>query len=157
MSDTTTDTTKRIIKKYPNRRLYDTKTSSYVTLAYIKRLVIEAQDFRVLDTKTNEDLTRNVLLQIILEEESVGIPIFSEIMLANIIRFYGQTMQSGMGAYLERVIQTMIQVQNQILQQPSLSQSPWAQWPNQSWMQQSQAIFAQMQKQMLHLFDTTKK
>ena len=79
----------RIIKKYPNRRLYDTDTSSYITLAEVKRLVMDNESFVVRDAKTNEDLTRSILLQIILEEEAGGAPMFTETILANIIRFYG--------------------------------------------------------------------
>jgi polyhydroxyalkanoate synthesis repressor PhaR len=94
----------RIIKKYPNRRLYDTETSAYITLAEIKQFVLEYQIFEVHDARTNEDLTRSILLQIILEEESGGVPMFSADMLANIIRYYGHSMQGLMGSYLERSI-----------------------------------------------------
>src|SRR5690606_13541044 len=79
----------RIIKKYPNRRLYDTDTSSYITLAEVKALVMDNEPFVVRDAKSNDDLTRSILLQIILEEETAGVPIFTEQVLANIIRFYG--------------------------------------------------------------------
>ncbi len=94
----------RIIKKYPNRRLYDTETSAYITLAEIKQFVLEYQVFAVHDARTNEDLTRSILLQIILEEESGGVPMFSADMLGNIIRYYGHSMQGLMGSYLERSI-----------------------------------------------------
>jgi polyhydroxyalkanoate synthesis repressor PhaR len=94
----------RIIKKYPNRRLYDTETSAYITLAEVKALVLQYQEFKVQDAKTGEDLTRAILLQIILEEESGGVPMFSTEMLANIIRYYGHAMQGLMGSYLERSI-----------------------------------------------------
>ena len=67
----------RVIKKYPNRRLYDTDTSSYITLAEVKALVMDNEPFVVRDAKTNEDLTRSILLQIILEEETAGVPIFT--------------------------------------------------------------------------------
>ena len=79
-----------MIKKYPNRRLYDTYTSSYITLQEIKAMVIQAENIKVVDAKSNEDLTRSIYLQIILEEEAGGLPLFSEEALANIIRFYGQ-------------------------------------------------------------------
>ena len=94
----------RIIKKYPNRRLYDTETSTYITLAEVKDLVLEYKEFQVLDAKSGDDLTRAILLQIILEEESGGVPMFSTDMLANIIRYYGHAMQGLMGSYLERSI-----------------------------------------------------
>jgi polyhydroxyalkanoate synthesis repressor PhaR len=96
--------TPRIIKKYPNRRLYDTETSTYITLAEVKDLVLEYKEFQVQDAKTGDDLTRAILLQIILEEESGGVPMFSTDMLANIIRYYGHAMQGLMGSYLERSI-----------------------------------------------------
>ncbi|WP_297727308.1 polyhydroxyalkanoate synthesis repressor PhaR, partial [Limnohabitans sp. Rim8] len=83
---------RHVIKKYPNRRLYDTNTSTYITLGEIKRLVMDSQDFVVTDAKTGDDLTRSMLLQIILEEEAAGAPMFSEAVLANIIRFYGHAM-----------------------------------------------------------------
>ncbi len=94
----------RIIKKYPNRRLYDTETSTYITLVEVKDLVLGYKDFQVQDAKTGDDLTRAILLQIILEEESGGVPMFSTDMLANIIRYYGHAMQGLMGSYLERSI-----------------------------------------------------
>ena len=83
----------RLIKKYPNRRLYDTETSAYITLTDVKKLVLENVEFRVEDAKTKEDLTRSILLQIILEEETAGAPMFSSDMLSQIIRFYGNAMQ----------------------------------------------------------------
>jgi polyhydroxyalkanoate synthesis repressor PhaR len=101
----------RIIKKYPNRRLYDTETSTYITLAEVKELVLGYKEFQVQDAKTGEDLTRSILLQIILEEESGGVPMFSTDMLANIIRYYGHTMQGLMGSYLERSIHAFHEAQ----------------------------------------------
>ena len=98
----------RLIKKYPNRRLYDTATSSYITLADVKQLVLDQVVFKVMDAKSEEDLTRNILLQIILEEESAGAPMFSSDMLSQIIRFYGNAMQGMMGSYLEKNIQTFV-------------------------------------------------
>ena len=101
----------RIIKKYPNRRLYDTETSTYITLAEVKDLVLQYKDFQVQDAKSGEDLTRAILLQIILEEESGGVPMFSTDMLANIIRYYGHSMQGLMGSYLERSINAFHEAQ----------------------------------------------
>src|SRR4029079_17159560 len=101
----------RIIKKYPNRRLYDTETSAYITLAEVKELVLQYKGFQVQDAKTGADLTRAILLQIILEEESGGVPMFSTDMLANIIRYYGHAMQGLMGSYLERSIITFHEAQ----------------------------------------------
>lgn len=107
----------RIIKKYPNRRLYDTETSAYITLAEIKQFVLEYQQFEVHDARTNEDLTRSILLQIILEEESGGVPMFSADMLANIIRYYGHSMQGLMGTYLERSIGAFHEAQRKFQEQ----------------------------------------
>jgi polyhydroxyalkanoate synthesis repressor PhaR len=107
----------RIIKKYPNRRLYDTATSSYITLTDVKKLVLDHVDFRVIDAKSTEDLTRSILLQIILEEESGGVPMFSSAMLSHMIRFYGNAMQGMMGSYLEKNIQTFIELQQRLQEQ----------------------------------------
>ena len=107
----------RIIKKYPNRRLYDTETSSYITLAEVKELVLGYKEFQVQDAKSGEDLTRSILLQIILEEESGGVPMFSQEMLANIIRYYGHAMQGLMGSYLERSIFAFHEAQKRFQEQ----------------------------------------
>src|SRR6185295_17150707 len=107
----------RLIKKYPNRRLYDTATSSYITLADVKKLVLGQTPFKVVDAKSNEDLTRSILLQIILEEESAGAPMFSSDMLSQIIRFYGNAMQGMMGTYLEKNIQTFMEIQKKLQEQ----------------------------------------
>jgi polyhydroxyalkanoate synthesis repressor PhaR len=107
----------RIIKKYPNRRLYDTETSTYITLAEVKDLVLQYKEFQVQDAKTGDDLTRAILLQIILEEESGGVPMFSTDMLSNIIRYYGHTMQGLMGSYLERSIHAFHEAQKRFQEQ----------------------------------------
>jgi polyhydroxyalkanoate synthesis repressor PhaR len=95
----------RIIKKYPNRRLYDTAISSYITLEDIKNLVLEGSAFQVIDAKTQEDLTNSVLLQIITELESKGSPIFTKEWLQSLIRFYGHSTQGLMANYLEQSMQ----------------------------------------------------
>lgn len=119
----------RTIKKYPNRRLYDTQTSSYVTLSELKKLVMAAAPLLVLDAKTGEDLTRAILLQIILEEETAGVPMFSEAVLSNIIRFYGHAMQGHMGAYLENHVQSFMDWQSKLGESsPALSPEVWAQF-----------------------------
>ena len=107
----------RVIKKYPNRRLYDTETSAYITLADVKQFVLETQQFEVQDARTGENLTRSILLQIILEEESGGVPMFSSDMLANIIRYYGHSMQGLMGSYLERSIGAFHEAQRKFQEQ----------------------------------------
>ena len=126
----------RLIKKYPNRRLYDTATSSYITLADVKKLVLEQIPFKVVDAKNNDDLTRSILLQIILEEESSGAPMFSSDMLSQIIRFYGNAMQGMMGTYLEKNIQTFMEIQRRLQEQslgkfsdnPMLNSESWGQF-----------------------------
>ena len=149
----------RTIKKYPNRRLYDTQTSSYVTLTEIKKLVMASSPLVVLDAKTGQDLTRSILLQIILEEETAGAPMFSEAVLSNIIRFYGHAMQGHMGAYLESHVQSFMEWQSKLGESnPVLSPELWAQFVQ--WQtpliqsmftglsQPSQNVIAQMQDQM---------
>jgi polyhydroxyalkanoate synthesis repressor PhaR len=84
----------RTIKKYPNRRLYDTANSGYITLADVKQMVLDSIDFKVVDAKSGEDLTRQILLQIILDEEAGGLPMFSSEMLVQMIRFYGTAQQT---------------------------------------------------------------
>jgi polyhydroxyalkanoate synthesis repressor PhaR len=124
----------RIIKKYPNRRLYDTETSAYITLAEVKQFVLAYENFIVQDARTGEDLTRSILLQIILEEESGGVPMFSADMLANIIRYYGHSMQGLMGNYLERSIGAFHEAQKKFQEQstnlygnvPQFTPDAWA-------------------------------
>ncbi len=107
----------RIIKKYPNRRLYDTAISKYVTLEDICRLVKEGTKFRVLDAKSGEDLTRSILLQIILEQEEKGQPILTTDVLEEIIRAYGDAMQGFMSRYLEESMGFFLQQQKAMQEQ----------------------------------------
>ena len=156
----------RIIKKYPNRRLYDTQTSTYITLVDVKQLVLENAEFQVVDAKTNEELTRSILLQIIMEEESEGMPMFTSNSLAQIIRLYGNTMQNIMGGYLEKNIQAFMDIQGKLQEQSKAfydgknvtNPEIWSQFLNvqapmmQSMMgnyiEQSKNLFVQMQEQM---------
>ncbi|MCS6811017.1 MAG: polyhydroxyalkanoate synthesis repressor PhaR [Tepidimonas sp.] len=150
-------TAARVIKKYPNRRLYDTDSSSYITLGDVKALVMRGEPFVVRDARTGEDLTRSILLQIILEEETAGVPLFSEKMLANIIRFYGHAMQGFMGSYLERNLQLFLELQQKMAEQAKeVTPELWQQFlAAQSPLMmgnlfaQSQKAFLQMQEQML--------
>lgn len=93
--------TPRLINRYPNRRLYDTGDSCYITLEDIRRLVMEGVDFVVYDKRQDADITRSILLQIISREEENGNPIFRTRVLRHIIRFYGDSMQGAMSSYLE--------------------------------------------------------
>jgi polyhydroxyalkanoate synthesis repressor PhaR len=149
----------RVIKKYPNRRLYDTDTSTYITLTDIRHLVMEGVIFVVRDAKSSEDLTRSILLQIILEEETGGAPMFTEAVLANIIRFYGNAMQGFMGAYLEKNVESFMDLQVKMSEQSKgmspetwaqlmKAQSPMMQGMMGTYVEQSKTLFTQMQEQM---------
>ena len=155
----------RLIKKYPNRRLYDTKTSSYITLADVKQMVLKQEEFQVVDAKSGDDLTRQILLQIILEEESTGAPMFSHDVLTQFIRFYGNAMQGIMGNYLERNVQAFLEIQKSIQEQsrqlygdPSKASELWSQFLTfqgpamqtlmAAYMEQSKTMFKQMQDQL---------
>jgi polyhydroxyalkanoate synthesis repressor PhaR len=118
----------RIIKKYPNRRLYDTEISSYITLEEVRQLVLAGAPFEVHDAKTGEDLTRAVLLQIIAEHEQHGQPMFSANLLSQIIRFYGDSMQGFVGGYLENSLQIFLDQQHKFRAQLNemLGQTPWS-------------------------------
>jgi polyhydroxyalkanoate synthesis repressor PhaR len=156
----------RLIKKYPNRRLYDTRSSSYITLADVKQMVLKQEEFQVVDAKSGEDLTRQILLQIILEEESSGAPMFSSDVLSQMIRSYGNAMQGMMGGYLERNIRAFQDMQKALQEQSGklygdptrAPQELWSQFMNlqgpamqsmmQAYMEQTQKMFAQFQEQM---------
>lgn len=118
----------RVIKKYPNRRLYDTDISSYITIEDVRQLIVDGEDFEVRDAKSGDDLTRQVLLQIIAEHEQDGQPMLSTQLLAQIIRFYGDSLQGFMGSYLDRSMQTFMEQQAQFRQQMGnvLGQTPWS-------------------------------
>lgn len=118
----------RIIKKYPNRRLYDTEISSYITLEEVRQLVVDGEEFEVRDAKSGEELTRSVLLQIIAEHEERGQPMFTTQLLSQVIRFYGDSLQGFMGGYLERSLQVFLDQQQQFRSQLNtmMGQTPWS-------------------------------
>jgi polyhydroxyalkanoate synthesis repressor PhaR len=118
----------RTIKKYPNRRLYDTEISSYITLEEVRQLVLDNEEFEVRDAKSGNDLTRSVLLQIISEHEERGQPMFTTNLLSQIIRFYGDSLQGFMGSYLEKSLQIFLDQQQQFRSQLNniLGQTPWS-------------------------------
>jgi len=103
----------RVIKKYPNRRLYDTVESRYITLSDIRTLVVEKAEFMVIDKKTNEDITRSILLQVIAEQEH-GEPMMSQDFLSQVIRSYGGAMQNFVGSYLENSLKLFANQQAQM-------------------------------------------
>ncbi len=100
----------RVIKKYPNRRLYDTVESRYITLADVRRLVVERIDFVVVDKKNNADITRSILLQVIAEQEHLAEPILSQEFMVSVIRSYGTSLQGQVSPHLE---QSLKQLMNQ--------------------------------------------
>ena len=149
----------RVIKKYPNRRLYDTDTSSYITLAEVKQLVMGGEPFTVRDAKSNDNLTRSILLQIILEEEAGGQPMFSEAALANLIRIYGHAAQAMMGTYLEKNVQAFSEIQGKLAEQSkTLTPEMWSQFMTMqnpmlqgmmgNYVEQSKTMFDKMQEQV---------
>lgn len=156
----------RLIKKYPNRRLYDTKTSAYITLGDVKELVLGFENFKVVDAKTSEDLTRSILLQIILEEETGGVPLFSCDLLSGFIRFYGNAMQGMLGKYLENNMKTFVDFQHKLQEQSRslygenthMQTDFWTQFLNfqqpamqsmmTAYLDQSKKMFYQMQDQI---------
>jgi polyhydroxyalkanoate synthesis repressor PhaR len=155
----------RILKKYPNRRLYDTHASSYITLADVKKMVLDCEEFEVRDAKSGDDLTRSILLQIILEEETGGVPMFSTQTLAQIIRFYGHAMQGMMGTYIEQNLKTFVEMQRRLGEQTQgvfdpkaftpetwsqfmSGQAPMMQGLMGNYLEQSKNLFVQMQEQI---------
>ena len=151
----------RIIKKYPNRRLYDTEISSYITIEDVRQLIVDGESFEVRDAKPGEDLTRQVLLQIIAEQEQGGEPVLSTQLLSQIIRFYGDSMQGFMGTYLEKNVQAFMDIQAKLAEQSQgltpetwsqfmRMQSPMVQGMMGNYLEQSKNMFLQMQEQMAH-------
>ena len=156
----------RLIKKYPNRRLYDTADSGYITLADVKQMVLDNVVFRVLDAKSGEDLTRSILLQIILDEESGGVPMWSSDMLAQMIRFYGSAQQTIVGQYIEQNVKAFMAIQKKLQDQakqvygdkllltPDLwkqfmqMQAPAMQGMLGNYLEQSAKVFMDMQQRM---------
>ncbi len=158
--------TPRIIKKYPNRRLYDTANSGYITLADVKQMVLDNIEFQVIDAKTGDELSRTILLQIILEEEAGGMPMFSSEMLAQMIRFYGSAQQTIMGSYIEQNVKAFLAIQQKLQDQakqiygdkmmitPDLwkqfmqMQAPAMQGMLGNYLEQSAKLFMDMQQRM---------
>ena len=142
----------RVIKKYANRRLYDTEESRYVALEDIRQLVMDGSHFRIVDAQGGEDITRSILLQIIVEQEEKGQPILSTRLLEQLIRYYGDNLQSFVGAYLEKSMdffikeQTVLQDQMQSLLQAAPS-SVWKQMA-----ERNLTLWRDMQQELLRNF-----
>lgn len=107
----------RTIKKYPNRRLYDTRESRYITLADIKQLVIDKEEFTVIDKKTGADITRPILMQVISEQEQHGEPVMSRDFLSQIIRSYHNAMPGVVSQYLDQSLRLFVNQQAQVRSQ----------------------------------------
>jgi polyhydroxyalkanoate synthesis repressor PhaR len=144
----------RIIKKYPNRRLYDTVESRYITLSDIRRLVLDKVEFMVVDKKTQEDITRSILLQVISEQEHEGEPLMSQDFLAQVIRAYGGTMQGFVGNYLEQSLKLFTHQQQQLRDRvrsmvgmdPMSTMTTLAQDNFQRWKQMQDSFFSSLTK-----------
>lgn len=107
----------RLIKKYPNRRLYDTEVSRYITVADVRDLVMRGVDFKVVDANSSADITRPTLLQIIMEQEAGGEPLFTADILSKMIRFYGDSVQGVFSTYLEKSLELFVEQQAQLQRQ----------------------------------------
>jgi polyhydroxyalkanoate synthesis repressor PhaR len=101
----------RVIKKYPNRRLYDTVESRYITLADVRRLVLERIEFIVVDKKNSADITRSILLQVIAEQEHLTEPILSQEFMVGVIRSYGTSLQGQVSPHLEQSLKQLLSQQ----------------------------------------------
>jgi|TARA_R110002096_G_scaffold421710_1_gene627659 polyhydroxyalkanoate synthesis repressor PhaR len=142
----------RVIKKYPNRRLYDTEISKYVTLNDVRKLIIDREPVKVLDAKSKEDLTRSVLLQIILEQEEDGEPIMSAQMLEQLIRFYGDPFQTNFAKYLETSVKLIAEQRAKVISKFELVSDPFSLMSTMA--NRNMEVFKEMQE---GLFNNTKK
>jgi polyhydroxyalkanoate synthesis repressor PhaR len=142
----------RVIKKYANRRLYDTEASRYVALEDIRQLVMDGRQFRVVEARGGEDITRSILLQIIVEQEEKGQPILSTRLLEQLIRYYGDNLQAFVGAYLEKSMDFFIR-QQQTLQdqmQSLLQAAPSSVWTEMA--ERNVSLWRDMQQELLRTF-----
>ena len=146
----------RLIKKYPNRRLYDTRTSTYITLADVRELVLAHEEFQVVDAKSGDDLTRSILLQIILEAEAGGAPMFSSEALAQMIRFYGHAMQGTMGKVLETNIRAMVDMQESMREQARRLYGETTATPAEMWAKMMSGQGAGVQNLMASFLDQSR-
>lgn len=104
----------RLIKKYPNRRLYDTEESRYITLLDVQQLVRTDHDVKVVDTQSGEDITRSILIQIITEQEAGGNPLFTTETLTHFIRFYDETLQGAFSSFLDQSLELYAEQQQRM-------------------------------------------
>ncbi|MDP7094820.1 MAG: polyhydroxyalkanoate synthesis repressor PhaR [Candidatus Marinimicrobia bacterium] len=145
----------RLIKKYPNRRLYDTSTSRYITLDEVRKLVVDELPFKVVEKKTNEDLTRNILLQIIMDYESGdGEPMFSIDLLIRFIRNYGESSQDSFKSYMEQSMEFFTQQQDILKEQLT---KPKIENPVEAWMDMGKKQFDLWQQAQKQFFNKPDK
>ena len=149
---------KRIIKKYPNRRLYDTTESKYVTLNDVRALVLGGVSFSVIDKKSGDDITRNVLLQIIIEQEEEGEPLFSTDVLEQIIGFYGNSVQGVAGDFLSQSLKLFHdqQARFQAQVQDTMQTNPLSSALNEM-TKQNLELWQQMQDSFFKSVDTPRR
>lgn len=143
-------TEKRIIKKYPNRRLYDTTESKYITLEDVRHLIVQVVPFCVVDKQTEEDITRSILLQIIIEqEEAGGSPFFSTDALQQLIGFYGKSMQNLAAQYIQQSLSLFTNQQQRLSEQVTraVSSNPMTVWSKMT--EQNLELWQRMQNEFL--------
>ena len=107
----------RIIRKYANRRLYDTEASRHINKEDVRKLIASGEDLRVVDEASGDDITRSLLLQLVAEQELGGQPVLSDQMLTQIIRFYDHPMQGLLGSYLQQSFESFLQQQSTLQEQ----------------------------------------
>ncbi len=142
----------RVIKKYANRRLYDTEESRYVALEDIRQLVMDGRHFRIVDAQGGDDITRSILLQIIVEQEEKGHPILSTRLLEQLIRYYGDNLQAFVGAYLEKSMDFFIKEQTVLQDQMKslLQAAPSSVWKEMA--ERNLTLWRDMQQDLLRTF-----
>jgi len=150
--------TERLIKKYPNRRLYDTSTSKYITLDDVRDMVVKEVPFKVVEKKTNEDITRNILLQIIMEQESGnGEPMFSVDLLMRFIQNYGENSQADFSDFMEKSLQFFTDQQEMFHEQLA---KPLKNTPGEVWLDMGKKqmdAWQDMQKQFFESLASSNK
>lgn len=149
------DDSVRTIKKYPNRRIYDTHDSKYITINDVRDMVVNGIEFKVIDTQSKKDITRSILLQIIIDQESESDPLFSTDNLQNFIRYYGENQQQGFSDFINQSLSFFQQQQEQFQSNMSdiMENNPVKVWSDISkqnmemWQQMQGAFFGQGNKE----------
>lgn len=144
----------RLIKKYANRRLYDASQSRHITLDDIRTMVVSGEQVKVIEDKTHEDITRLILLQVIADQEQFGRPILSTTLLESLIRFYGNSLQGFLSAYLEKSVETFMHQQEVVQNQLSrmMTNAPMAAMSELT--RQNLEMWTRMQESMLAAFSS---